>query len=57
MLLYGKNFAITAHIFRHAANVPMWVGFVIAFIAASIMLFIGVIGGTFVGALFGAPVS
>lgn len=51
------NFAVTAHIFRHAANVAMWVGFVIAFVAASIMLFIGVVGGTFVGALFGAPTA
>lgn len=56
-LLNFWNFAITAHIFRHAANVPIWVGFLIAFVAGSIMLFIGVIGGTFVGALFGAPVS
>lgn len=51
------NFAVTAHIFRHAANVKLWVGFVIAFIAASIMLFIGVAGGTFTGALFGVPVK
>ncbi len=51
------NFAVTAHIFRHAANVNLWVGFVIAFVAASIMLFIGMIGGTFTGALFGVPVG
>jgi hypothetical protein len=51
------NFAVTAHIFRHAANVNLWVGFVIAFVMASIMLFIGVVGGTFTGALFGVPVS
>lgn len=51
------NFAVTAHIFRHAANVNLWAGFLIAFIAASIMLFIGVVGGTFAGALFGVPVS
>lgn len=51
------NFAVTAHIFRHAANVNLWVGFVIAFVAAGIMLFIGVMGGTFTGALFGVPVS
>ncbi|PTU30720.1 hypothetical protein [Stenotrophobium rhamnosiphilum] len=56
-LLNFWNFAVTAHIFRHAANVPMWVGFVIGFVAAGVMLFIGVVGGTFVGALFGAPVS
>jgi hypothetical protein len=49
------NFAVTAHIFRHAANVNLWVGFVIAFVAAGIMLFIGVVGGTFTGALFGVP--
>jgi len=51
------NFAVTAHIFRHAANVNLWVGFVIAFVAASIMLFIGMIGGTVTGALFGVPVG
>jgi hypothetical protein len=56
-LLNFWNFAVTAHIFRHAAGVQMWVGFVIAFVAASIMLFIGVAGGTFVGWMFGAPVS
>lgn len=49
------TFAVTAHIFRHAANVNLWVGFVIAFVAAGIMLFIGVVGGTFTGALFGVP--
>ncbi len=54
-LLNFWNFAVTAHIFRHAAGVNLWVGFVIAFIAASIMLFIGVVGGTFTGALFGVP--
>lgn len=51
------NFAVTAHIFRHAANVNLWVGFLIAFVAASIMLFIGVVGGTITGALLGVPVS
>lgn len=56
-LLNFWNFAVTAHIFRHAGNVPMWVGFIIAFVAASIMLFVGVVGGTFFGALFGAPVN
>ncbi len=56
-LLNFWNFAVTAHIFRHAANVNLWAGFLIAFIAASIMLFIGVVGGTFTGALFGVPVS
>jgi hypothetical protein len=51
------NFAVTAHIFRHAAGVQLWVGFIIAIVAASIMLFIGVAGGTITGALFGVPVG
>ena len=56
-LLNMWNFAVTAHIFRHAAGVNLFVGFVIAFVAASIMLLVGVMGGTLTGALFGVPVS
>ncbi|TXH04518.1 MAG: hypothetical protein E6R07_07585 [Nevskiaceae bacterium] len=53
-LLNFWSFAVTAHIFRHAANVQLWVGLFIAFLAAGVSLFIGIIGGTFAGALFGA---
>lgn len=47
------NFVVTAHIFRHAAGVNLWVGFLIAFIAAGIVLFLGVLGGSIGGVLFG----
>lgn len=47
------NFIVTAHIFRHAANVNLWVGIVIAFVAAGVMLFVGMIGGSFTSVLFG----
>jgi hypothetical protein len=40
------NFAVTAHIFRHAAGVNLWLGLFIAFIAAGVVLFLGVLGGT-----------
>jgi hypothetical protein len=56
-LLNFWNFGVTAYIFRHAANVNLWTGLLIAFIAAGIMLFIGVIGGTIFGAVFGAAVA
>jgi hypothetical protein len=56
-LLNFWNFAVTAHIFRHAANVNLWTGLLIALIAAGIMLFIGVVGGTIFGAVFGAAVA
>lgn len=52
-LLNFWNFAVTAHIFRHAANVNLWIGLFIAFVAAGVMLFVGIIGGTLAGALFG----
>lgn len=52
-LLNFWNFVVTAHIFRHAANVNLWLGMLIAVLAAGVMLFIGIIGGTVVGALFG----
>ncbi|MGH8504566.1 MAG: hypothetical protein ACRETM_01210 [Stenotrophobium sp.] len=47
------NFIVTAHIFRHAANVNLWVGIVIAFVAAGVMLFVGMIGGSITSVLFG----
>lgn len=47
------NFAVTAHIFRHAAGVNLWIGFFIAFVASGIILFLGVIGGSIGGVLFG----
>lgn len=47
------NFAVTAHIFRNAAGVNLWVGLFIAFIAAGIALFLGVMGGTIGSVLFG----
>jgi hypothetical protein len=52
-LLNIWNFAVTAHIFRHAAGVQMWVGLFIAFVAAGIALFLGVLGGSIGGVLFG----
>jgi hypothetical protein len=52
-LLNFWNFAVTGHIFRHAANVSLWVGLLLAFIAGGIMLFVGVVGGTLAGAMFG----
>lgn len=51
------NFIVTAHIFRHAANVNLWVGIVIAFVAAGVMLFVGMIGGSITSVLFGGLVS
>jgi len=53
-LLNFWNFAVTAHIFRHAANVQLWVGVIIALIIAFVVLFFVAFAGTFVGALFGA---
>lgn len=47
------NFTVTAHIYRHAAGVNLWVGFFIAFVAAGIVLFLGVLGGSIGGVLFG----
>ena len=47
------NFAVTAHIFRHAAGVNLWAGFFIAFVASGIALFLGVVGGSIGGVLFG----
>lgn len=48
------NFAVTAHIFRHAAGVNLWVGFFIAGLASIVVLFLGVLGGSIGGALLGA---
>lgn len=47
------NFAVTAHILRHAANVQLWVGVFIALIIAFVALFLVAFAGTFAGALFG----
>ena len=47
------SFAVTGPIFRHAANVNLWIGLFIAFVAAGVMLFVGIIGGTLAGAMFG----
>lgn len=52
-LLNFWNFAVTAHILRHAANVQLWVGILIALIIAFVVLFFVAFAGTFVGALFG----
>lgn len=54
-LLNFWNFAVTAHIFRNAANVNLWLGFVIALLLAFVVLFLVAFAGTFAGALFGAP--
>ena len=53
------NFAVTAFVFRHAANVQMWLGVVIALILAFVVLFCVIFAGLFAGALFGtgAPPS
>ncbi|MDD3763239.1 MAG: hypothetical protein PHP86_08130 [Nevskiales bacterium] len=52
-LLNFWNFAVTASIFRHAANVQLWVGVIIALIIAFIVLFFVAFAGTMAGALFG----
>ena len=53
-LLNFWNFAVTGHIFRHAAGVSLWVGLVIAGLASIVVLFLGVLGGSIGGALLGA---
>ncbi|SFF65532.1 hypothetical protein SAMN04488120_11811 [Fontimonas thermophila] len=53
-LLNFWNFAVTAHIFRHAANVQLWVGVIIALIIAFVVLFFVAFAGSLVGAMFGA---
>ncbi len=53
-LLNFWNFAVTAYIFRHAANVQMWVGVLIALIVAFIVLFCVIFAGSVAGVLFGA---
>ncbi|MEQ1439502.1 hypothetical protein AAG565_09065 [Fontimonas sp. SYSU GA230001] len=53
-LLNFWNFAVTAHILRHAANVQLWVGVLIALIIAFVALFLVAFAGTFAGVLFGA---
>lgn len=51
------NFVVTAHIFRNAAGVNLWIGMVIAFVAAGVMLFVGVVGGSLTTALLGGVPS
>ncbi len=51
------NFAVTAHIFRHAANVPLWVGVLIAVIVAFIVLFFVIFAGIVAGVLFGTAAA
>ncbi len=53
-LLNFWNFGVTAHIFRHAANVQLWVGVVIALIIAFVVLFFVAFAGTLAGVLVGA---
>lgn len=52
-LLNFWNFAVTAYIFRHAANVQLWVGVLIALIIAFVVLFFVAFAGSIAGALFG----
>jgi hypothetical protein len=52
-LLNFWNFAVTAHIFRHAANVPFWVGVIVALIIAFVVLFVVAFAGTVAGTIFG----
>lgn len=52
-LLNFWNFAVTAHIFRHAGNVSLWLGLIIALIAAFVTLFFVAFAGAIAGSLFG----
>ncbi len=52
-LLNFWNFAVTAHIYRHAGNVSLWVGLIIALIAAFVVLFFVAFAGAIAGSLFG----
>lgn len=49
------NFAVTAVIFRHAANMAMWSSLLIAILAALVMAFMVVVFGSLAGAIFGVP--
>src|SRR3546814_12873571 len=48
------SFAVTASIFRHAANVSMALGLLIALVIAVGLLFFVAFAGSFAGMLFGA---
>ncbi|MES0872834.1 hypothetical protein [Sinimarinibacterium thermocellulolyticum] len=48
------NLAVTAFVFRHAANVQLWLGVVIALILAFVVLFCVIFAGLIAGVLFGA---
>lgn len=52
-LLNFWNFAVTAHIFRHAGNVNLWLGLIIALIAAFVTLFLVAFAGAIAGSIFG----
>ncbi len=52
-LLNFWNFAVTAHIYRHAGNVSLWLGLIIALIAAFVVLFFVAFAGAIAGSLFG----
>lgn len=47
------NFAVTAFVFRHAANVQLWLGVIIALILAFVVLFCVIFAGLLAGLLFG----
>ncbi|MEC9362487.1 MAG: hypothetical protein VYC42_04615 [Pseudomonadota bacterium] len=47
------NFAVTAFVFRHAANVQLWLGVIIALILAFVVLFCVIFAGLIAGMLFG----
>lgn len=51
------NFAVTASIFRHAANVGMGVGLLLALIAALVLLLFVAMVSMFAGALIGAAAA
>jgi hypothetical protein len=51
------NFALTAHIFRHAANVQLWLGVIIALIVAFVVLFFVIFAGIVAGVLFGTAAA
>ncbi len=52
-LLNFWNLAVSAHIYRHAANVNIWIGVLVAFLVAAAILFVVVFTGSFAGALLG----
>ena len=48
------NFAVTAHIYRHAANVNLWIGALLALLVAISTLMFVVFFGSLAGVLLGA---